>query len=103
MNPRRRHILKLPVLAAVPLIANAQQSVDPRAVASLFMVGFLGSSPQSASARALAQDTDIIVLDEPTTHLDMYHKAYILRLLQKLAKETKSTTYHIDTKSITLV
>ncbi len=42
-------------------------------------------------ARALAQDTDLIVLDEPTTHLDMYHKAYILKLLQKLAKDTGKT------------
>lgn len=42
-------------------------------------------------SRALAQDTDIIILDEPTTHLDMYHKAYILKLLQKLAKETNKT------------
>ena len=42
-------------------------------------------------ARALAQDTDVIILDEPTTHLDMYHKAYILKLLQKLAKETGKT------------
>ncbi|WP_179352481.1 ABC transporter ATP-binding protein [Winogradskyella vidalii] len=42
-------------------------------------------------ARALAQDTDVIVLDEPTSHLDMYHKAYILKLLQKLAKETGKT------------
>ena len=42
-------------------------------------------------ARALAQDTDIIVLDEPTTHLDMYHKAYILKLLQKLTQDTGKT------------
>ncbi|WP_033961643.1 ABC transporter ATP-binding protein [Psychroserpens jangbogonensis] len=42
-------------------------------------------------ARALAQDTNLIILDEPTTHLDMYHKAYILKLLQKLAKETNKT------------
>lgn len=42
-------------------------------------------------ARALAQDTDLMILDEPTTHLDMYHKAYILKLLQKLAKETGKT------------
>lgn len=42
-------------------------------------------------ARALAQDTDLIILDEPTTHLDMYHKAYILKLLQRLAKETGKT------------
>ncbi|EDP70197.1 iron(III) ABC transporter, ATP-binding protein, putative [Flavobacteriales bacterium ALC-1] len=42
-------------------------------------------------ARALSQDTDVIVLDEPTTHLDMYHKAYILKLLQKLTKDTGKT------------
>ncbi len=42
-------------------------------------------------ARALAQDTDLIILDEPTTHLDMYHKAFILKLLQNLVKETKKT------------
>jgi iron complex transport system ATP-binding protein len=42
-------------------------------------------------ARALAQDTDLIILDEPTTHLDMYHKAYILKLLQTLAKDTQKT------------
>jgi len=42
-------------------------------------------------ARALSQDTDVIVLDEPTTHLDMYHKAYILKLLKKLTKETGKT------------
>ncbi|WP_300438874.1 ABC transporter ATP-binding protein [Christiangramia sp.] len=39
-------------------------------------------------ARALAQDTPLIILDEPTTHLDLYHKAYVLKLLQKLSRET---------------
>lgn len=42
-------------------------------------------------ARALAQDTKLIILDEPTTHLDIYHKAYILNLLKILAKETNKT------------
>lgn len=42
-------------------------------------------------ARALAQDTDLIILDEPTTHLDMYHKAYILKMLQNLSSETNKT------------
>jgi iron complex transport system ATP-binding protein len=42
-------------------------------------------------ARALAQDTDLIILDEPTTHLDLYHKAYILKLLQKMTKDIKKT------------
>ncbi|CAL66056.1 ABC transporter ATP-binding protein [Christiangramia forsetii] len=39
-------------------------------------------------ARALAQDTSLIILDEPTTHLDLYHKAYVLKLLKQLSKET---------------
>ncbi len=38
-------------------------------------------------ARALAQDTPLIVLDEPTTHLDLLHKVNLLRLLKKLAQE----------------
>jgi len=42
-------------------------------------------------ARALAQDTQLIILDEPTTHLDMYHKAYILKLLQNICKKTGKT------------
>lgn len=42
-------------------------------------------------ARALAQDTDLIILDEPTTHLDMYHKAFVLKLLQNLVKKTNKT------------
>ncbi|TRZ43656.1 ABC transporter ATP-binding protein [Robertkochia solimangrovi] len=37
--------------------------------------------------RALAQDTGLIILDEPTTHLDIYHKAYILKLLKRIAHE----------------
>lgn len=39
-------------------------------------------------ARALAQDTPLIILDEPTTHLDFQHKVALLRLLEQLA--TKS-------------
>jgi iron complex transport system ATP-binding protein len=42
-------------------------------------------------ARALAQDTSIIILDEPTTHLDLVHKATLLKLLQKLTHETSKT------------
>ena len=42
-------------------------------------------------ARALAQDTDIVVLDEPTAHLDLYYKAYTLKLLKNLTKTTGKT------------
>ena len=42
-------------------------------------------------ARALAQDTPLIILDEPTSHLDLYHRAYILKLLKRLTKEEGKT------------
>lgn len=42
-------------------------------------------------ARALAQDTSIILLDEPTTHLDLYHKVQILKLLKSIAHRTNKT------------
>ncbi len=42
-------------------------------------------------ARALSQDTSIMLLDEPTTHLDFYHKATILKLLKSIATTTNKT------------
>lgn len=51
-------------------------------------------------ARALAQDTPVIILDEPTTHLDLYHRAYVLKLLKRLTSEKGKTvlfsTHEID-------
>ncbi len=42
-------------------------------------------------ARALAQDTPIILLDEPLSHLDLHHKAAILKLLKRIAQEQQKT------------
>lgn len=51
-------------------------------------------------ARALAQDTPLMVLDEPTTHLDLYHKVKILKLLREIAHKGEKTivfsTHEID-------
>lgn len=37
-------------------------------------------------ARAIAQDTPIIILDEPLSHLDLHHKAAVLKLLKNLSQ-----------------
>ncbi|WP_110926217.1 ABC transporter ATP-binding protein [Bacillus massiliglaciei] len=42
-------------------------------------------------AMSLAQETDIIFLDEPTTYLDMAHQLEVLELLQKLNREQQRT------------
>lgn len=42
-------------------------------------------------ARALAQDTDIIILDEPTAHLDIHHTIKIFKLLKHLTNQTSKT------------
>jgi iron complex transport system ATP-binding protein len=42
-------------------------------------------------ARALAQNTPIIVLDEPTAHLDLHHTVNTFTLLKNLAKEFNKT------------
>jgi iron complex transport system ATP-binding protein len=42
-------------------------------------------------ARALAQDTDIIILDEPTAHLDLHHKIEVFKTLQHLVHKTDKT------------
>lgn len=39
-------------------------------------------------ARALAQDTDLIILDEPTAHLDLPNRVEIIRLLKNLTAAT---------------
>lgn len=51
-------------------------------------------------ARALAQDTSLILLDEPTAHLDLPNRVMIFKLLRKLARQTNKaillTTHELD-------
>ena len=46
-----------------------------------------GERQRSMIARVLAQDVDLIILDEPTAHLDLPNRMEVLLLLKQLAHE----------------
>lgn len=48
-----------------------------------------GQLQKTMIARALAQDGDILILDEPTAHLDLVNRFEIMHLLRQIAKESK--------------
>lgn len=59
-----------------------------------------GERQRAMIAKALAQDTPIILLDEPTAHLDLPNRVEIMLLLHKLAHATQKSillsTHELD-------
>jgi len=59
-----------------------------------------GERQRAMIAKALAQDTPIIMLDEPTAHLDLPNRVEIMLLLHKLAHKTDKSillsTHELD-------
>ena len=78
---------------------TAQRSVEALA-STMFNAHSDGEKQRILIAKALAQQTPIILLDEPTAHLDLPHRILILRLLRQLAHEQGKTilisTHELD-------
>jgi iron complex transport system ATP-binding protein len=59
-----------------------------------------GENQKVMLARALAQDTPVLMLDEPTAHLDLPSRIRLMRLLHRLAREMKKgillSTHELD-------
>lgn len=76
-----------------------QVKIDHKRDCTLFELSD-GERQRTLIAKALAQDTPIIFLDEPTSFLDMRNKIEIMQLLHTLAQTTNKTillsTHDID-------
>ena len=86
------------------VIAEALQQVgfDDESVANtMFNAHSDGEKQRILIAKALAQQTPLILLDEPTAHLDLPHRILILRLLRNLA-HTQGKTVLISTHELDL-
>jgi iron complex transport system ATP-binding protein len=90
------------------LTAQDKQIID-QAIKATHTEAFLNRKMDSLSdgecqkvmlARAMAQDTPLIILDEPTAHLDLPSRIQLMRLLHQLAKETNKaillSTHELD-------
>jgi iron complex transport system ATP-binding protein len=59
-----------------------------------------GQLQMTMIARALAQDTPLVLLDEPTAHLDLNNRLETMKLLRKLTRSTKKSflvsTHELD-------
>ncbi len=59
-----------------------------------------GENQKVMLARALAQDTPILMLDEPTAHLDLPSRIQLMQLLHRLARKTHKgillSTHELD-------
>jgi iron complex transport system ATP-binding protein len=91
---------RFPYTNWIGMLSEEDKSIVSEAIKMVGLKGFEsravmqisdGERQRAMIARALAQDTPVIVLDEPTAYLDVSNKYEIFHLLQVLAEEKNKT------------
>jgi iron complex transport system ATP-binding protein len=95
--------LEMPGPQDVAVARAALERLEIPPLAGRAITGLSGGELQLVLlARALAQQPRILLLDEPTSHLDLPHKYRLLRILRQLAEDGVTvlfTTHDPDTVS----
>ena len=55
-----------------------------------------GERQRALLARALAQEPRVLLLDEPTSHLDLWHQRHLVGLLRRLNRERGMTVVFVS-------
>lgn len=86
------HVLGLPGKKDLSVAMEAIRKTGLESMVSRTVPSLSSGEKQLASiARALTQTPEILLLDEPTSHLDLTNSRRILRLMETIAKEEKRT------------
>lgn len=89
---------RYPYTGSFGILSENDNEIVDKAIETVSMRDFSGMYFDSVSdgqrqrvmlARAICQEPDILILDEPTSYLDIHHKIHFLELLRKLATENK--------------
>ena len=85
-------LLKLPYKELASKMEEAMQAVHAQKLGNRdFNAISDGQKQRVLLARAICQDPDVIVLDEPTSFLDVKYKLELLSILERMARQKKIT------------